>query len=147
MGGKSVVNTLLGLVLGLATLTAAYPQVWDESRNVTYQGVSKNGIDSFLNIPFGQDTSGPRRFAAPELFVPTRGTMLNNTQPGPVCPQDALTSDTYGTNATNQSEDCLNLLVVKPSFAVHGWKLPVMVYIYGGGKPSIFKRPSPNDWL
>ncbi|KAL5313922.1 hypothetical protein ACEPPN_018346 [Leptodophora sp. 'Broadleaf-Isolate-01'] len=105
--------------LTLAPFTSAHPQVWDESRNVTYQGLSRNGIDSFLNIPFSQNTSSARRFAVPKPFVPVCGTISNNTEPGPVCPQDATTSDVYKSNATNQSEDCLNLLVVKPSFAVH----------------------------
>ncbi|KAH7330167.1 Alpha/Beta hydrolase protein [Rhexocercosporidium sp. MPI-PUGE-AT-0058] len=133
MVGRSAVHSFLVLAFLLVAFTSAHPQVWDESRNVTYQGTSRKGIDSFLNIPFGQDTVGARRFAAPEPFVPTAGTIFNNTQPGSVCPQDATTSTVYRSNATDQSEDCLNLLVVKPSFAVRGWRLPVMVYIYGGG--------------
>ncbi|KAG4440310.1 hypothetical protein IFR05_004217 [Cadophora sp. M221] len=132
MIGRSTIYSFLASALILASFALARPQVWNESRNITYQGSSRNDIDSFLNIPFGHDTSGEKRFAAPELFIPASSTIFNNTQTGPICPQDATTSSVFKSNATDQSEDCLNLLVVKPSFAVHGWKLPVMVYIYGG---------------
>lgn len=119
--------------LVLHRTASAIPQVKDTVRNVTYQGYTRNGMDSFLNIPFGLDTSGPRRFAAPQPFIAAYNTIFNNTVSGPICPQDPETYDVYLSDPINQSEDCLNLQVVKPSSAVHGSKLPVMVYIYGGG--------------
>jgi len=110
----------------------AIPLVYDIKHNVTYNGYTQNGADSFLNIPFGQNTGGANRFTSPKAFLPTKGEKLNNTAAGPVCPQPATAGFPYNSNATNISEDCLNLKVVRPSFATKDSKLPVMAYIYGG---------------
>ena len=114
--------------------TSAKPEVKDTTQNVIYRGNSKNGVDSFLNIPFGQDTGGSRRFLPSETFIPTPNTVFNNKVAGAVCPQDVEAYTPYNSNATNQSEDCLNLLIAKPSNAKKGSKLPVMAYIYGGSQ-------------
>ncbi len=127
------VQHAFAVALSFPSNASAIPQIKDSIRNVTYQGYTRNGMDSFLNIPFGQDTSGPRRFLAPQPFIPASGTVFNNTVSGPICPQDPETYDVYLSDPINQSENCLNLQVVKPSAAAHESKLPVMVYIYGGG--------------
>jgi carboxylesterase type B len=112
--------------------SASASSVVHNRNNVTYNGYTINGVDSFLNIPFGQDTGGANRFTSPKAFVPVSGTKFNNTVAGHVCPQPADGSFAYQSNATNVSEDCLNLKVVRPSFATKDSKLPVMAYIYGG---------------
>jgi carboxylesterase type B len=111
-------------------------QVTDTRTNITYQGVPGDGIETFLNIPYGQDTGGAGRFLPPRAFVPAHNTVFNATVPGAVCPQqlgDPLPGITgIAANVTDISEDCLNLRVTKPSSIGKDAKLPVMVFIYGG---------------
>jgi hypothetical protein len=53
--------------------TAAFPQeqvlVIDQDLNVTYVGFERNGIEIFLNIKYGEDTSGINRFKPPQPFT------------------------------------------------------------------------------
>lgn len=96
-------------------------------------GLSGDGIDTFLNIPFGQDTSGAGQFAPLKPFVPPHNTTLNATVAGPACPQQFVTvaNDTgLHSDVTSISEDCLNLLITRPSsstkhsrFSSHGLHL------------------------
>lgn len=116
------------LLLGILSTTFASPAVVDTIRNISYVGFTRNGSDSFLNIPFGQDT-GLNRFGPPKLFVPTAGTVFNNTVGGKLCPQRTDSPVKYSTKVQRGdiSEDCLNLLVVRPNGVEEGAKLPVMV--------------------
>ncbi|KAE9365784.1 putative lipase [Stipitochalara longipes BDJ] len=108
--------------------------VTDLRTNVSYQGISKNGLDSFLNIPFGQDTGGLGRFAPPKPYIPAHNTIINAMASGPICPQVLDTTFPIPTSpVTNISEDCLNLRITRPSSTLKSSRLPVMVYIYGGG--------------
>ena len=109
--------------------------VTDLRTNVSYVGLSNDGIDTFLNIPFGQDTSSAGRFAPPKPFIPPHNTTFNATVAGPACPQSHVTVATntgLSSDVTNISEDCLNLRVTRPSSTTRKSKLPVMVFIYGG---------------
>ena len=113
---------------------AADPIAADEQLNVTYRGIDRNGIEVFLNIPYGQDTGGANRFKPPQPHIPARGSTIQATSNGPVCPQQLgeLGFPIVLTNATNVSEDCLNLNVARPKGVGPNDKLPVMVFIYGG---------------
>ncbi|KAI1105192.1 carboxylesterase family protein [Jackrogersella minutella] len=112
----------------------ATPSVVDTKKNVTYQGTSSNGVDAFLNIPYGQDTSGANRFKPPIPFVPKPGSTIDARSYGAACPQPL--GEGYPpltlTNVTEISEDCLNLNVKRPGNVTAGDRLPVLVYIYGG---------------
>jgi carboxylesterase type B len=114
-------------------------RVTDTRTNITYQGLSGDGIETFLNIPYGQDTGGAGRFLPPRAFVPAHNTIFNATVAGAVCPQplgDPLPGITgIVANVTGISEDCLNLRVTKPPSLEKHAKLPVMVFIYGGETP------------
>ncbi|KAK6957986.1 hypothetical protein Daesc_000778 [Daldinia eschscholtzii] len=111
------------------------PQVVDTRKNVTYRGFNRNGVEAFLNIPYGQDTSGPNRFKPPRPFVPESGSVIDALSYGPACPQP-LGNEFLPlglTNTTEISEDCLNLNVIRPKCLRAGDRLPVLVWIYGGG--------------
>jgi carboxylesterase type B len=114
-------------------------QITDTRTNITYQGLSGDGIETFLNIPYGQDTGGAGRFLPPRAFVPAHNTIFNATVAGAVCPQqlgDPLPGITgIAANVTDISEDCLNLRLTRPSSIGKDAKLPVMVFIYGGKPP------------
>ncbi|QDS72822.1 hypothetical protein FKW77_006783 [Venturia effusa] len=132
-----MLSLVSALLLGFYFVVAkAAPEVIDSTQNISYVGFTRNGCDSFLNIPYGQDT-GRNRFGPPQKFVPANGAVYNNTIAGKSCPQRTGGSSSYMTTlqASDISEDCLNLLVVRPEGIAPGTKLPVMVqvYIYGGG--------------
>ncbi|KAJ8092660.1 hypothetical protein PM082_006988 [Marasmius tenuissimus] len=102
------------------------PTAVDMKNHITYLGTRTYGVEKFLNIPYGQDTSGKKRFANPEAYkFPANVSTYDATVAGPICPQPG---DTDG-----MSEDCLRLKVARPMGVNAGDKLPVMVFIYGGG--------------
>ena len=54
--------------------------------NVTFNGRATDNVESFLNIRFGQDTSGEKRFASPYPFTYSTGAVVDASQPGAGCP-------------------------------------------------------------
>ena len=126
---------LTTLLLWLAALAAAAsPSVHDPILDVTYTGTTRNGIEVFLSIPYGQDTAPPNRFKPPKPFVPTSGSTIEAQSAGPACPQQKGDpfNPLYLSNVTATSEDCLHLNVYKPKGVSAGAKLPVMLFIHGG---------------
>lgn len=111
------------------------PFVEDSVLNVSYHGTSSNGVDSFLNIRFGRDTSGSNRFAAPKPFVYPHGAIVNATTPGAACPQQKVPIPGLPIfdNITNVSEDCLSLRIDRPANTTVHAKLPVLLWVFGGG--------------
>ncbi|XXG98130.1 Suppressor of Sensor Kinase (SLN1) [Hypoxylon texense] len=110
------------------------PIAFDPINKVKYRGIRRNGIEVFLNIPYGQDTGGANRFKPPQAFAPDPGSTVDARSYGPACPQPLGAGFVPLTlsNVTEISEDCLNLNVARPQ-GVHGdRRLPVLVYIHGG---------------
>jgi para-nitrobenzyl esterase len=97
-------------------------------------GVSKNGVRSFRGIPYGASTAGDNRFAPPA--PPPAWTGIRDAvnfgprSPQPTAGQAAIFSPWYGSDGP-QSENCLVLNVY--TAATSGDRLPVMLYIHGGG--------------
>ncbi|KAI3327192.1 alpha/beta-hydrolase [Xylariaceae sp. AK1471] len=81
--------------------------------------------DLFLGIPYAQPPTGPLRFKWPQPLNDSFQTPLDASTYGYSCYQ-------YGSNL-NLSEDCLTLNVVRPHNVSKSDKLPVLVWIYGGG--------------
>ncbi|KUI58608.1 Lipase 4 [Cytospora mali] len=131
---------IISLVYSLALLqssvfTTATPTVVDRTTHVTYKGINRNSIEVFLNIPYGQDTSGEHRFKPPRPYVPRRGSTIDAQSCGPACPQQigtGLAPPITLSDVTNVSEDCLHLNLARPSGTVAGDKLPVLIFIHGG---------------
>ncbi|KAI0838353.1 carboxylesterase family protein [Hypoxylon sp. FL0890] len=108
-----------------------------EDGGVTNIGTYSDGVESFHNIRYGQDTAGQRRFKPPVPFSYGPGFRVNATQAGAACPQvlgNPLPQfhGIYG-NVTKISEDCLTVRVTRPLNTSAHAKLPVMVYLYGSG--------------
>lgn len=142
---SAILPALLAGAASVGTPAAAQPTVRDVAKNITYQGIDRNGIEVFLGIHYGQDTSGANRFKPPVPYVPSPGSVLSAQSFGPACPQD-LTSNLSSfpfavSDVTEISEDCLHLNIARPKTAATGGEyavgngtgLPVMVYIHGGG--------------
>ncbi|CAG8961741.1 hypothetical protein HYFRA_00006283 [Hymenoscyphus fraxineus] len=116
----------------VAGAVLAKPLVIDTKKHLTYHGITSSpGIETFLGIRYGKDTGGQNRFAPPQPFNAPSGYIFNATVAGYSCPQTSEAGFLYDSPVVDISEDCLNLQVARPVGS--GTKLPVMVYIYGGG--------------
>lgn len=124
----------------------ATPYVLDNGR-VAYQGISINGVEHFLNISFGKDTSGVKRFSPPGPFLFPPWTVYDASKTGMICPQP-LGGGAYVSKALNQSENCLKLRVLRPAIMdldrakAHEKGIPVLVNIYQGMSFVFFVRGS-----
>ena len=91
----------------------------------------KDGVRTFKGIPFAQPPVGDLRWREPQPVKKWTGTR-NADQFGPRCMQRTSPGADYWFRSNGTSEDCLYLNVW--TFAQSGnEKLPVLVYIFGGG--------------
>lgn len=99
--------------------------------NGTIQGLHLPAFDEdiFLSIPFAAPPVGNLRFRHPQPFNSTWNGVLKATVHRPSCPG-------YGglSEGLPFDEDCLTLDVVRPAGTNKDDRLPVMVWIYGGGE-------------
>jgi para-nitrobenzyl esterase len=111
-------------VLAFAAPTAA---VKTDSGPVS--GVAEAGVESFKGIPFAAPPVGALRWRAPQPAKPWGGVRVADAF-GPSCMQSRR-QDAFAPRRI--SEDCLTLNVWRPAGAK---RLPVLVWIYGGGLTS-----------
>ncbi|KXN88427.1 Lipase 4 [Leucoagaricus sp. SymC.cos] len=139
-------STVYALCASLvAAADVAAPIVKLDSATVT--GKASGSVQEFLGIPFAQPPVGYLRFQLPQP-VPAYNGSITATAFRPACPQQALklpiltglpaeiannlVNGVYSA-MTPSSEDCLSINVVKPASATSTSKLPVVVWIFGGG--------------
>ncbi|KAG9530906.1 carboxylesterase, partial [Aureobasidium melanogenum] len=119
----------LTFILSLATLvpsvvSASPPIVTIKNGTVQGRHSAEWNQDFFLGIPYAQPPLNDLRFRWPQPINMSFQGVFDASRYGYSCYQ-------YGSNF-NLSEDCLTINVVRPS-GYGNKKLPVLVWIYGGG--------------
>ncbi|KAL1852392.1 hypothetical protein Daus18300_012225 [Diaporthe australafricana] len=124
-------STLLTLLVGGAIVhVSAQDAPTVKIVNGTLQGAkcSSNDVNSFLGIPYARPPVDDLRFAPPQSYNQTFDNR-QAVQPPPACAQFNVAFAESGP----QSEDCLFIDVWAPVSAKSDSKLPVKVWLYGGG--------------
>ncbi len=96
------------------------------------EGTLEGGVAVFRGIPYAQPPTGPLRWRAPRPY-PAWTTKRLALSFGPICMQAQPNGDA-GVGDEARSEDCLTLNIWSPN--IRGRRLPVMVWLHGGGYTS-----------
>jgi para-nitrobenzyl esterase len=99
------------------------------------RGLTIDRVNAFKGIPYGASTAGSRRFLPPVKPEPWTG-VKDTIEWGPEAPQVSPHTEIPEVRATipatGMSEDCLRLNVWSREMGA-GRRLPVMVWLHGGG--------------
>src|SRR4051812_32502552 len=126
----------MGIAVALAAVFAGVPASAHAASTVVVKtpqgavrGVRAAGADQFLGLPYARPPVKARRFRPPVTAAHWTHTR-DATRQAPACTQFEPTGV-----RENQptSEDCLYLDLYRPSTAKRGAKLPVIVWLHGGG--------------
>ena len=125
---KSIIKTFLFAALMLAASVSAQAQLLNthvETGDVA--GVLEDGLAVYKAIPYAAPPVGNLRWRAPQPAAPWQGVRVCDTF-GKMPPQPTRP----GRTADVMDEDCLYLGIATPAKSA-AEKLPVMVWIHGGG--------------
>lgn len=95
------------------------------------RGVTEGDVSVFKGIPFAAPPVGEFRWRPPQPVKPWEG-VRDASKYGPNCAQGGWGA-APGSISEGSSEDCLYLNLWTPAGSKQGAKLPVMVWIHGGG--------------
>jgi len=130
-GIRDLYSLLLALSLGLLSNGAMATSDRVTIDTGRLQGSSKDGVVAFKGIPFARPPVGDLRWRAPQPAVAWKG-VRSAVVYGPDCMQVPVPGDAAPLS-THLGEDCLSVNVWAPAKESIKGKLPVMVWIYGGG--------------
>ena len=144
---RLVLCSLVGVVGAASVDTAARMQAPAQVRvdGGQVQGVVADGVESFKGIPFAAPPVGDLRWRPPQPVVPWTG-VRQAAEFGADCMQGRFGPPPApgAPPARVPSEDCLFVNVWRPAGATTN-RLPVMVWIYGGGFVNGGSSPSVYD--
>ena len=155
-GAFSVLAGSLALLAGVSAAPPQQPPSPVEERGAaptvtistgTIVGASRLATEAFNGIPYALPPTGDRRLRPPVRLTSSVGTYDASGIPN-ACPQflastesndllgkvlDSVTGTPLFQKALKVSEDCLTVNVVRPKGTAAGDKLPVLLWIFGGG--------------
>lgn len=125
-------KTIAALTIGACLIAgAAHAQTVQTSSGAVKGAETGSGVAAFLGIPYAAPPVGENRWRAPQPVKSWSGER-DASKYAADCAQAPFPPDAAPIQ-TKPSEDCLYLNVWKPASAKAGAKLPVMVWVHGGG--------------
>jgi para-nitrobenzyl esterase len=121
------------MTIGLALIppSSASDRVKTANGLLQSNSAPKDGVRSFKGIPFAQPPVGDLRWREPQPVKNWTG-VRNADEFGPRCMQRTTPGADYWFRSNGMSEDCLYLNVWTAAKSDRE-KLPVLVYVFGGG--------------
>ena len=123
--------SLCAALFTLASAALAQAPVPVHTQAGLVQGTVEDGITIYKGIPFAAPPLGDLRWRAPQPAAPWSGVKVTDKF-APACMQTPVVMPALGLDALTVNEDCLYLNIWTPAKTPKD-KIPVMVWIYGGG--------------